>query len=451
MFAALDEVQQIDEVPFQVLNADSVHGDILADRRIRGTELSMTPLGLAWSNLAHKRTRTAVAAAGVAFAVALIFMELGMFSGVERTATSIFDGLRFDLIITSSEYGDIGRPGDLPRTRLAQAGAAEGVAEVLPITIGTGTWQKPAHKGWFGVSPPGNVGSIGMIGVPPDRLADIFTRRVFASPADAERSGKALARRGAILIDRRSKPEFGSVDEMMAVPESGEEVPGYPGIRNVLRLNDRRVDVVGGFQLGSGFSWNGMLMTSEETIAEYTGASRDRVTLGLITLKPGANLAQVQQELKQLLPRDVRVLTREGIGDHERRYWMQLTSVGQFLGVAVALAVVVGAIFVYQMMAADIRGMLPEYATVKALGYRPIYLSGVVLWQALLLALLGYAPGLLASFGLYSITRNIGGIPTEMTGERMIVVLLMTCAMCLASGALAIRKVHAAEPADLFN
>jgi putative ABC transport system permease protein len=116
----------------------------------------------------------------------------------------------------------------------------------------------------------------------------------------------------------------------------------------------------------------------------------------------------------------------------------------------VALAIVVGAIFVYQMMAADIRGMLPEYATVKALGYRPFYLTSIVMWQALLLAVIGYIPGLIASFGLYYITRTVGGIPTEMTGERTVLVLVMTCGMCLASGALAVRKVHAAQPADLF-
>ena len=193
-----------------------------------------------------------------------------------------------------------------------------------------------------------------------------------------------------------------------------------------------------------------MLLTSEETFAQTTGQSRDRATFGLVTLKPVADAALAQQQLQQLLPNDVRVYTREEIGDHERRYWMQLTSVGQFLGVAVALAFVVGAIFVYQMMAADIRGMLPEYATVKALGYRPFYLSSVVLWQAFLLAVLGYVPGLFASFGLYYITRTVGGIPTEMTAERAFVVLMMTCGMCLASGMVAVRKVHTAQPADLF-
>jgi putative ABC transport system permease protein len=102
------------------------------------------------------------------------------------------------------------------------------------------------------------------------------------------------------------------------------------------------------------------------------------------------------------------------------------------------------------MMAADIRNMLPEYATVKALGYRPPYLTGVVMWQALLLALLGYAPGFVAALAFFYIARNFGGIPASMTGEIALGVLALACGMCLASGLLAVRKVHTADPADLF-
>jgi putative ABC transport system permease protein len=146
----------------------------------------------------------------------------------------------------------------------------------------------------------------------------------------------------------------------------------------------------------------------------------------------------------------VKVYTREEINASESRYWLRLTSVGQLLVVAVLLAVFVGIIFVYQMMAADIRNMMPEYATVKALGYRPPYLTAVVIWQAALLAGLGYVPGFFASLGLYAMAREYGGIPTGMTLVVAVAVLVLTMAMCLASGLLAVRKVHTAQPADLF-
>ncbi|MFO0825018.1 MAG: FtsX-like permease family protein [Gemmataceae bacterium] len=151
-----------------------------------------------------------------------------------------------------------------------------------------------------------------------------------------------------------------------------------------------------------------------------------------------------------MLPPDVKVVTRGELNTNESRYWLRLTSIGQFLVVAVILAVVVGIIFVYQMMAADIRNMLPEYATVKALGYRPTYLTAVVLWQAALLAMLGYIPGFFAALVLYAGARSFGGIPTGMTWDVALGVLTLTQGMCLASGLLAVRKVHAADPADLF-
>src|SRR5688500_5647884 len=109
----------------------------------------MTPFQLAWSNLAHKRTRTSIAVAGVAVAVALIFMELGRFGGVGNTATMLYESLRFDLLILSSEYLDVSRPADFPRTRIGQARATEGVVDALPLSVGVGPWKMPARRGFF--------------------------------------------------------------------------------------------------------------------------------------------------------------------------------------------------------------------------------------------------------------------------------------------------------------
>ncbi len=380
----------------------------------------MSPLALAWSNLVHKRARTLVAAAGVAFAVVLAFMELGLLGGVGRTATILFDKLEFDLLVTSSEYLDLSRPGSVSRARLAQARTA---ADVVPVSFGPAAWR----------ASDGSELSLNVIAVPPDQVPRAFKigeSGVFASEADARKAGALLRRDGTFLLDRRSKPDYGT--------------PNQP------RVNGQRAEVRGAFDLGTGFSWNGMLMCAEGTFARVAFQPADECSFGLVQLKPGANALDVQRELRAALPPDVTVWTRAEISAAERRYWLRLTSVGQFLAVAVVLAVVVGVIFVYQMMAADIRNMLPEYATVKALGYRGPYLSRVVLWQALILGLFGYAPAFAVSLGLYEVAARFGGIPTQMTPEIALGVLALTCGMCLASGLLAVRKVHAADPADLF-
>ena len=405
----------------------------------------MTPLRLAWANLVHKRTRTLIAAAGVAFAVVLVFMELGMLGGVGRTATMLYDKLQFDLLITSSEYLDLSRAPEFPRARLSQA-RVEGVDDVIPVSFGVAGWRAPRQESVFGGTEPGGQLSINIVAAAPDQLAKTFAvgkGGAFASEEEAARAGVKLKQLDTFLLDRRSKPDFGDVNQLQKLPPDGRA-------GEAVRVNGMRASVVGGFDLGTGFSWNGMLLTSEETYAQFAARPRDVVHFGLVQLKSGADPVSVQKQLRATLPPDVKVYARAEINAAERNYWLRLTSIGQFLLVAVILAIVVGVIFVYQMMAADIRNMLPEYATVKALGYRPPYLTGVVLWQAVLLAVFGYVPGFIAALGLYFVASTYGGIPTAMTLGTAVGVLALTCFMCLASGLLAVRKVHTADPADLF-
>jgi len=84
------------------------------------------------------------------------------------------------------------------------------------------------------------------------------------------------------------------------------------------------------------------------------------------------------------------------------------------------------------------------------MGYRHTFLQGIVLRQALALAVLGFIPGLAISEGLYRVTSYVANLPIGMTGGRIAFVLLLTLVMCAVSGLAALRKLKAADPADLF-
>ena len=111
---------------------------------------------------------------------------------------------------------------------------------------------------------------------------------------------------------------------------------------------------------------------------------------------------------------------------------------------------VVGVIIVYQVLSTDVNAHMKEYATFKAMGYRNIYLLGVVFEEAIILALLGFIPGSLLPLGLYRLTRNATNLPLYMTMARAVTVLIMTIIMCTISGAIATRKLQSADPADMF-
>ena len=116
----------------------------------------------------------------------------------------------------------------------------------------------------------------------------------------------------------------------------------------------------------------------------------------------------------------------------------------------VAIGFLVGVIVVYQIIYSDVMDHLPEYATLKAMGYRNSYLLLVVFQEALILAICGFIPGGFVSFVMYAFTRNVTKLPLFMTPDRIILVLILTIIMCLISGAIAMRKLNSADPADIF-
>jgi putative ABC transport system permease protein len=93
---------------------------------------------------------------------------------------------------------------------------------------------------------------------------------------------------------------------------------------------------------------------------------------------------------------------------------------------------------------------LKEYATFKAMGYQNTYLLSVVFEEAIILAFAGFIPGVVLPFGLYALAANATALPLYMTVSRAILVLSLTVAMCIVSGAIATRKLQAADPADMF-
>jgi putative ABC transport system permease protein len=312
----------------------------------------------------------------------------------------------------------------------------DGVETVLPLGVTRGMWHGPHAEDH---SLPASRSVICVLGVDPATLGQVFanpSRDLFCDPKDLASSVSPLTRGGTIFLDRTSRPEFGT---------SEQRRPG-----STTEMNNTAVEIVGEFEIGTGFDYMGMLLTSEATFQTITGRPHSEVSFGLVKLTPGLDLAQAQEAVQDAIGPNARVLTREQLNDSEVDYWVKQTSVGQFFGLGVFVALLVGCIFVYQMMAGEIRDRMAAFATAKALGYTNRFLDGVVLSKALLLALLGFLPGLVLALGFYKLTRDYGSVPIAMTFLRAVSVLGLTFFMCLCSGLLAVRKAHTADPADLF-
>lgn len=247
----------------------------------------------------------------------------------------------------------------------------------------------------------------------------------------------ALERPDTVLIDRFSRPEFG---------------PQTTGL--ITESDRRRVQIGGQYNLGGGFAADGTLITSDQNFRRlFDPSPLSLISLGLIQLQPGADVETVKQAVRSKLAKDVVVLTKAELIEREQSYWINTTSIGFIFSLGVIVSFIVGTVIVYQILYTDIANHLPEYATLKAMGYRSRYLFSVVLQEAVLLAVMGYVPGLIVSLGLYEMTlrATAGGLPMQMDLNRAIFVLLLSLLMCSLSGLISVRKVVTADPAEVFS
>ena len=383
----------------------------------------MRHLPLGWLQLKHQPLRLVVALAGIAFAVILIHMQLGFRASLFKSAVRYHERLVYDVVILSIDSPYLGRTAPFSSRRLYQALADPDVASGSPVYVFMALWRNPFNF---------ERRSILTVGIDPDSL-------VLDTDGVREQLGR-LRLRDAVLFDSRSRIEYGAVDAYL---DGGE--------RLFTEVNDREVEVIGTFSMGTSFGIDANLLTSDTNFLRlFPNRPRTQIDLGLLTLRAGADPEEVRDRLRALLPEDVLVMTRPEFTAREVSYWNSTTPIGYVFAFGAIIGFVVGAIIVYQILFADVSDHLPEYATLKAIGYSNGFVSRVVLQQAILLALLGYLPGLLASLWLFRRAGAATRLPMEMTLERGLAVLGLTIAMCAISGLIALRKVRRLDPADIF-
>lgn len=378
---------------------------------------------LAWLQLTREKTRLAVALAGIAFADILLFMQLGfreaLFNGNVRLHTS----LEGDIVLINPQSEALFALEPFSQRRLYQALAFEAVESVHPIYLDYTGWKNTQTR---------QLREIQVIGFNPKV-------RVFNLPGVQQNLDK-IKMPDVVLFDRGSRNEFG---EVAADFNQGKNI--------ITEVGGRRIKVGEIFELGASFGADGNLITSDLNFFRlFKSRKRGLIDIGVIKLKPGANTEVVIEQLRKYLPKDVKLLSKQEFIDLEKNYWASKTAIGFIFTLGTIIGFIVGTVIVYQILYSEVSDHLPEYATLKAMGYTQTYLLLVVFQEALILATIGYVPGFAFAMFQYNMARNATLLPIVMTTSRAVMVLFLTILMCCISGAMAVRKLRAADPADVF-
>jgi len=378
---------------------------------------------VAWYQLTREKTRLAVSLAGIAFADILMFIQLGFKDALYDTSVRPHYALDADLFLINPQFETFFAVRSISRANLYQAMGIPGVKSVGWLQVDKGLWRNPATNTdrpilVFGIDPANSAFKADDINQHLDQL-------------------KMLNR---VVFDQAGRPEYGAIASLFQQSNFLET-----------EMNGSLIQVAGVFTMGASFVADGNVITSDSTFMQlFPSRHPDAIDVGLIRLQPGADHKQVQAAIAARLPSDVDVLTVESFAAREKAYWANATPIGFVFGLGAVVGFIVGTVIVYQVLYSDVSDHLPEYATLKAMGYSDRYLVGVLIQESIILAVLGFLPGFALSLGLYQIAQVATRLPIGMTIARAITVLILTLIMCIASGTVAMSKLRTADPADIF-
>jgi putative ABC transport system permease protein len=386
------------------------------------------PLGgrvpLAWRNLVADKRRLLRSSAGIAFAVLLMLVQLGFEQAFFDASLASVRQLDGDLFVENASKYRFGTRDPFAHREFDAIRGVLGNASVAPLYA---DWQE-----FFWTSPTdGKPHLVRVFAFDPDAPP------VFLLSAIADQQAK-LKTEGAVLVDRDSRRFLG----MQNPPAE-------------TKLNDQTVHIAGSFALGPDFMSDGTVVMSDRLFAKLLPGNREAVAslpveTAVIKLKPGEDLAGAKQRLISALPPTLSVMTKAEIVEFEREFQAKLSSAAPIFWLGTLVGFAVGALISYQIIYSDLSDRLPQYATLKGIGYRTSYLVGSVLRQAILMGLAGYLPAWLLCLAVYRAVGAIALLPMRMTLQLTVISLALTLGMSLLAGGLAVRRVIAADPAEIF-
>lgn len=379
-------------------------------------------LPIGWLQLTHKRGRFAAALAGVAFANVLVFVQLGLMNSMGAATLKPYQFFQADIMISAGDANALTEGGNVARQWMLQALADPDVAAGMGLFVGTVQWDRGDNSiafTTFGIDP---------------------TETEFIAPGVTD-SLDLLQVQGAVIIDRLARG---------LPPDEASAIRPQTPLR--FEAQGRTLTALATFAGGGGFGGDGFMLASDQTFLSLSPArsstAPDHI---LLRLRPGADVAAVVTRLQGLISdQSLRVRSFADAGQEDLRYQQTQRPTGVIFGFGVLIGVLVGLVIVYQVLSADVADHLREYATFKAMGYGPGFFLGIVLEEALVLGLFGFVPGVVIGTGILTLMGAVTTLPLTMTPGMAVTVFLGTVGFSALSGAIATRRLAAADPADLF-
>jgi len=372
-------------------------------------------LTLAFRNLFHDRVRLAVTLVGILFSIVLVAVQLGLYLGARTMIISMIDRSDGDLWVMAYATKNFEEAQPISVRDRYAALATPGVASAIPLIAAFTDWRKPTGGSTLAV----------VIGSERDDGG--------LSPWNVvEGDVSGLGARDAAIVDKTYLSEL-----------------GLNGIGDTAQVGAARVRVTGLTDGIRSFTVTPYVFTTINRARALLDMPADKITFVLVKVAPDAGVEEVRSAIRARVP-DSEVLTKAEFRERSLNHWLFSTGAGVALLGGAVLGLVVGTVIVAQTLYASTKDHLTEFATLRALGSSSGYIHRVILAQAGLSAVLGYALGMSIAMTIVYLSEATA-LPIVMTPALAAVLFALTVGMCTLSAIAAIGKVMRIDPAMVFN
>jgi len=375
--------------------------------------MSSLNIHIGMSMLLHDKKRLLLSTSGIAFAVVIMFMQLGFFNGINDSQANIANLINADLVVIHKKRTHLNKWNRFAPIHLQQIIAMPGVKEGIPI-----------YKDGVGLKNPDTqeVKRIIMYAFPPQS-------RPFNLKGVTDETWEFLKIRGNVLFDIRSRDIFGDFQ-----------------IGDNLTINTKPFRLAGYVEVGPNIINDGTLFSGEGSWRD----PGDNLIMGLVRLNDNIDKASTIQAIKDKLDDDLLIMSPEQLANREIRYTVINAPIGAVFGIGLIVSLFIGTVICYQILYNEVTDNLPQYATLKAMGFGPNYLIQTIMEEAAVLSVIGFLPGLGLSFLIYDITADATRLIMEFSLLSIFSIFCLTFFMCLFAGYLAMKKVLKLDPAELY-
>jgi putative ABC transport system permease protein len=372
-------------------------------------------VSLARKNLLHDRMRSAITIAGVAFAVTLVLVQVGLFMGILDKATTTIEHSSADLWVTSRETPNVDFAHTFPETTVLRVRGVPGVERADNLIIAFMNIQLPsgAEEGCLVYG-----------------LEDFGAWNL---PWSVEGGEVLDLKRGMyILMDRSAERRFGPF-------ATGD-------YREIL---GRRFKIIGATTGAASFTTAPIVFMDYRRAQELNQLLLNRTSYVLVKAAPGADLQEVAAGIRRIAPYND-VHTREEWAARSRRYWVVSTGLGMNMGVTVFLGILVGIVVVAQTLYTSAVEHVKEFGTVKAIGGSDWDIYRILAEQAAIAAVVGFALGAALSYALRPVMARLY-LNVLVSPGFAAAVFAGTLVMCLGAAVFSFRRVAGIDPALVFR